>query len=461
VKVAVLGLDCAAPDLVFDRFKDDLPNLRRLMEQGAWGRLLSSNPPITVPAWACMMTSQDPGQLGIYGFRNRKDHTYTGYSIANAQALQKPAAWDLLGEAGKQVVVLGVPPSYPPRPLNGVQVGCFLTPTTRRPYTHPPELKDEIDRTVPGYVVDVEDFRTDDKEGVLKRIYEKSTRHFALAKHLLRTKPWDFFMMVEMGTDRIHHAFWAHMSKEHPKHEPGNRFEHAIRDFYRYCDKEVGEILELLPKDTAVLVVSDHGARDLTGGICFNEWLIDHGYLVLKSYPSKPTPIAQCDIDWEKTRAWGDGGYYGRLFMNVRGREPQGCVDPADYETVRAELIAGIEAIADPQGRNIGSRAYRPQEIYREVRNVAPDLMVYFGNLDWRSIGTVGAKSLYTFDNDTGPDDANHDWHGIFLMKTPDGTPQPHGELQGLRLYDIAPTVLRLFGQAPPPAMIGRSILDR
>jgi predicted AlkP superfamily phosphohydrolase/phosphomutase len=95
------------------------------------------------------------------------------------------------------------------------------------------------------------------------------------------------------------------------------------------------------------------------------------------------------------------------------------------------------------------------------VRNVAPDLMVYFGNLDWRSIGTVGAKSLYTFDNDTGPDDANHDWHGIFIMKTPDGTPQPKGELQGLRLYDVAPTVLRLFGQTPPPAMIGRSILDR
>jgi predicted AlkP superfamily phosphohydrolase/phosphomutase len=461
VKVAVIGLDCAAPDLVFDRFKDDLPNLRRLMEQGAWGRLLSSNPPITVPAWACMMTSQDPGQLGIYGFRNRKDHSYVGYSIANAQALQKPAAWDLLGQQGKDVVVLGVPPSYPPRPLNGIQVGCFLTPTTRRPYTHPPELKDEIDRTVPGYVVDVEDFRTDDKEGVLKRIYEKSTRHFALAKHLLKTKPWDFFMMVEMGTDRIHHAFWAHMSKGHPKHEPGNRFEDAIRDFYRYCDKEVGEILDLLPKDTAVLVVSDHGARDLTGGICFNEWLIEHGYLALKSYPSKPTPIAQCDIDWERTKAWGDGGYYGRLFMNVRGREPQGCVEPADYEQVRSELIAGIEAIADPQGKNIGSRAYRPQEIYREVRNVAPDLMVYFGNLDWRSIGTVGTRSLYTFDNDTGPDDANHDWHGIFIMKTPDGTSQPKGEQHGLRLYDVAPTVLRLFGQTPPAGMIGRSVLDR
>jgi predicted AlkP superfamily phosphohydrolase/phosphomutase len=458
VKVCVLGLDCAAPDLVFGRFRDDLPNLRRLMEEGAWGRLLSTNPPITVPAWACMMTSRDPGQLGIYGFRNRKDHSYVGYSIANAAALQHEPAWGHIGRAGGDVIVLGVPPSYPPKPVNGVQVGCFLTPTTRRPYTHPPELREEIDRIVPGYVVDVEDFRTDDKDGVLKRIYDKSSRHFALAKHLLRTRPWDFFMMVEMGTDRIHHAFWAHMDQASPKHEPGNRFENAIREFYRFCDREVGEIVSLLPRDTALMIVSDHGARSLQGGICFNEWLIDNGYLTLVDYPSKPTPINQCAIDWSRTKAWGDGGYYGRLFMNVKGREPQGCVDPADYETVRDELIRGIESIADPSGRNIGSRAYKPADIYREVKNVAPDLMVYFGNLDWRSIGTVGTRSLHTFENDTGPDDANHDWHGIFILKTPPGTAQPRGEQQGLRLYDVGPTALRLAGLKPPEEMIGRSL---
>jgi predicted AlkP superfamily phosphohydrolase/phosphomutase len=181
--------------------------------------------------------------------------------------------------------------------------------------------------------------------------------------------------------------------------------------------------------------------------------------LALKEYPVKPMPINQVEIDWSRTKAWGDGGYYGRLFMNVRGREPQGIVDPADYEKVRDDLVAGIEAIADPQGRNIGSRAYRPQDLYREVRNVAPDLLVYFGNLDWRSIGTVGSRSIHTFENDTGRDDANHDWHGIFVMKTPDGSAQPKGEQQALRLYDVAPTVLRLLGMEPPPHMIGRSIV--
>jgi predicted AlkP superfamily phosphohydrolase/phosphomutase len=459
MKVAVIGLDCAAPRLVFDRFRDQLPNLKALMEGGCHGRLLSTHPPITVPAWACMMRSQDPGQLGIYGFRNRKDHTYEGLSIANASALKDDALWDVLGRAGKKVIVLGVPPSYPARALNGVQVGCFLTPSTDLAYTYPPDVKKEIETVAPGYVVDVEGFRTDDKDALLKRIYDKTRKHFIVAKHLVRTRPWDFFMMVEMGVDRIHHAFWKYMDPEHPKYEPGNPLEHAIRDYYRYCDQEVGELMSLFPSDTAVLVVSDHGAKKLDGGICFNEWLIKKGYLTLKSYPDATTPIGKAGIDWSKTKAWGDGGYYGRLFMNVKGREPQGTIDPHDYEKVRGQLVAEIEGIEDPSGRNIGTKAYRPEDLYRQVRNVAPDLTCYFGNLDWRSIGSVGLKSVYTFENDTGPDDANHDWHGIFILRAPKGQLQPAGERQGLSLYDVAPTVLRLFGMDTVDGMLGKSVL--
>ncbi|OLC55048.1 MAG: phosphodiesterase [Acidobacteria bacterium 13_1_40CM_4_69_4] len=457
MKVAVIGLDCAAPRLVFERFREHLPHLKALMDGGCYGPLESTHPPITVPAWACMMRSQDPGQLGIYGFRNRRDHTYDGLSLANATALESDALWDLLGRAGKNVIVLGVPPSFPPKPVRGVQVGCFLTPSTRMAYTHPPDLREEIERIAPGYVVDVEGFRTDDKDALLKRIYDKTRGHFAVAKHLLKTRPWDFFMMVEMGVDRIHHSFWKFMDPEHPKYEAGNRFENAILDYYRYCDREIGELLSLFPPETAVLVVSDHGAKKLDGGICFNEWLIKKGHLALKSYPDKTTPIGKTEIDWSRTKAWGDGGYYGRLFMNVKGREPQGTIDPRDYDRVRDDLIAEIEGIEDPSGRNIGTKACRPEDLYREVRNVAPDLTCYFGNLDWRSIGSVGLKGIHTFENDTGPDDANHDWHGIFILSGgADG--RPRGELRGLRIYDVAPTVLGLYGLEPPAGMLGKGL---
>jgi len=206
-------------------------------------------------------------------------------------------------------------------------------------------------------------------------------------------------------------------------------------------------------------VVSDHGAKKMQGGICFNEWLIREGHLTLATVPGKPTPIGKAAIDWSRTRAWGDGGYYGRLFMNVRGREPSGTIDPRDYERVRADLIAGIEAITDEGGRPIGSRAYRPEELYRSVQGVAPDLIVYFGDLDWRSVGAVGMGGLHTFENDTGPDEANHDWYGIFILSTAGAAAPLRGPLPDVSIYDIAPTLLRLTGVDVPDGLAGRPLL--
>lgn len=450
-KVAIIGLDCAAPELVFERFRGDLPHLSRLMDEGIWGPLESTHPPITVPAWATMMSGRDPGELGLYGFRNRKDHSYDGYTIANASAIKVDRVWDVLSRLGRQVILLGVPPTYPIRPVNGCVVSDFLTPSTDSPYTYPFELKAEVEEAAGGYVLDVEDFRTDDKQALLGRVYDKTRKHFAVARHLLRTKPWDFFMMVEMGVDRIHHGFWSHMDPAHRRHEPGNPFRHAIRDYYRYVDQEIGELLSLLPPETAILVVSDHGARNLEGAICFNEWLIRHGYLTLRSTRSaatRPTPLRPEMIDWSRTKAWGDGGYYGRLFLNCRGREPEGTIAVSDYEKVRAELIAKIATIEDPGGRNLGSTAHRPEELYRAVTGVPPDLLVYFGGLAWRSVGSVGFDGIYTFDNDTGPDEANHDWHGIFILNRAgrEAKGLAPGRQAGLRIAGVGSTVMSLFG---------------
>ncbi len=461
MKLAVIGLDSAVPELVFERFRRDLPNLSRLMDEGSWGLLQSIHPPITVPAWTCMMSGYDPGELGMYGFRNRKDHTYGGYTIANASAIPVDRVWDRLSKAGKQVILLGVPQTYPIRPVNGWVVSDFLTPSTQSVYTFPADLKTEVERVSGGYVLDVEDFRTKDKAALLQRTYAKTRKHFSVAKHMLTTKPWDFFMLVEMGVDRVHHGFWSYMDPLHPKYEAGSPFEGAIRDYYRYVDQEIGEVLGLLPPGTGVLVVSDHGAKRLEGAICFNEWLIREGYLTVRAYPEKVTPIDKVEIDWSRTTAWGDGGYYGRLFLNVKGREPQGTIDPRDTEKVRTELIEKIQAIADPQGRNIGSRAYRPEELYREVNGVPPDLIVYFGDLLWRSVGSLGLRSVHTFENDTGPDEANHDWHGIFILNEAACRQGgfPKGRQDGLRLCDVGPTLLALSGLEPDARGVGKSMV--
>jgi len=352
--------------------------------------------------------------------------------------------------------LIGIPQTYPPKPVNGLLVGDFLTPDIKGEYTYPPNLKDEIAKVVGEYIVDVRDFRTDNKPSILRDIFEMTEKRFKLAEHLLRNRPWDFFMMVEIGVDRIHHAFWAYMDKAHRRYEPGNKFEHAIFDYYKFVDAQIGSLLKIVDDRTTVFIVSDHGAQRMEGSVCVNEWLIREGYLALLESPTTPTPFAKLKIDWSKTKAWGDGGYYSRVFLNVRGREPQGIVDPADYDKLRSELIPKLEAIPDENGKPIGTKVFRPEELYKSRKGVAPDLLVYFGNLAWRSAGTVGWNSLHIFENDTGPDDANHGQHGIFIARS---SVSKQGEnLEGLQIQDIAPTILQILKVPIPADMEGTVI---
>jgi predicted AlkP superfamily phosphohydrolase/phosphomutase len=456
-RALVIGLDCAPPQLVFERWREELPTLHSLMERGRYGVLRSCDPPITVPAWACMTSSRSPGALGIYGFRNRRDHSYEGLTIADSRSVSAPRVWDVLSARGRSAIVIGVPPSYPVTALNGVMISCFLTPDTQRSqYTYPAELKQEIEGLVGTYMVDVDDFRTSDKERLLADIEEMTEKRFRVAEHLLETKPWDLFFMVEMGTDRMHHAFWRFFDSEHRLHEPGNPFEGAMLDYYRALDAKIDRLLRFADDDTAVLVVSDHGAKRIDGGICVNEWLRNEGYLVLAEEAAEPTPLRPEMVDWRRTTAWGEGGYYCRLSLNVEGREPQGTVPAHEFEQVRAELKAKLEALGDERNRPIGTVAYRPEELYSEQNGIPPDLLVYFGELAWRSIGQVGTGSVHVLENDTGPDDANHAPEGLYLLAA-EGVEAGPGEERDLR--DIAPTLLTLLGEPVPADMEGRSLV--
>ncbi len=458
-KVVIIGLDCAEPTLLFDRFAHRLPNLSRLREQGVWGTLRSCDPPITVPAWMSMMSSKDPGTLGYYGFRNRADHSYERMTTATSLVVKEPLLWDYLGRAGKKVILLGVPQTYPPRPVNGLMITDFLTPSIESQYTYPPELKVEIAALpdVHPYEFDVSDFRTPDKGKIRDGIVRMTAKRFALARHLLATKPWDFFMMVEMGTDRVHHAFWQYMDPKHHRYEPGNPFESVIEDYYVQVDQEIGKLLQVLPADTNVLVVSDHGGQCMEGGVAINEWLVREGYLVLQEPPKTPSRLEACKVDWAKTTAWGSGGYYGRVFLNVKGREPHGLIEPEDYEAKRSEIADKLEALPDHEGKPMGTRAIRPESLYKTIRGIAPpDLFIYFGDLRWRSVGTIGTGQIYTFENDTGPDDANHAPYGLLIASGP-GI-DPSGPVSGMQLMDVTPTVLDLFGLDVPHDMQGHVI---
>jgi len=461
-RVVVIGLDCATPRHLFDDLRSDVPTIAHLMDVGMHGDLESITPPITVPAWACGFTGKTPGQLGIYGFRNRKDTTYEGLSIAHSGSVKEPAVWDALGAKGMRSALIGVPPSFPPpKEFPGWRVGCFLTPPSAEHFAYPHEIEVEIEEELGGkdrYIFDIPNFREAGFDVTRDQVFKMTERRFQVGRRLMQNKPWDFFMICDIAPDRLHHVFWQYVDPVHPLYEAGNPYEGVFHEYYRFLDAQLASLVELIPDDAVTIVMSDHGARPMMGGLCFNDWLIQEGLLTLtEPVADGPVPIKDVSIDWSRTVAWGDGGYYGRLFLNVQGREPQGVIEPARYESVRDELIQKLEAMSGPEGEPLGTRALKPQDVYPDVRGVAPDLIVYFGDLGWRSVGSVGNPGLYTYENDTGPDGANHDRTGVFAMA---GLPnQPMGEQQNLSLVDVGPTIMQLYGGTVPEGAVGRSFL--
>jgi hypothetical protein len=256
------------------------------------------------------------------------------------------------------------PPSFPPpKEFPGWRVGCFLTPPSAERWAYPQELEVEIEEELGGkgqYIFDIPNFRQAGYDTTLDQVYKMTERRFQVGRRMIQNKPWDFFMLCDIAPDRLHHVFWQYVDPAHPLHEPGNKYEGIFQDYYRFLDRQLADFLELVPEDAVTIVMSDHGARPMMGGLCFNDWLIQEGFLALEEKPTGPMPIKEARIDWSRTRAWGDGGYYGRVFLNVEGREP-GQIEPADYEATRDELIAKLEAAPGPDAgrRHEGAQASR------------------------------------------------------------------------------------------------------
>ncbi len=454
-KALLIGLDCAAPDLLFNRFIDKLPNFRKMMDRGIHGKLESSDPPITIPAWTVMASSKYPGTLGLYGFRHRRNNSYKDIWISTSKNIKEKRIWDYVAEAGGRSCLVAVPPSYPPYPVEGCLIGGFITPDTNRNYTYPPELREEIKDLVEDYQVDVE-FRIEDKGNLVKELNEMTENHFKVIKHLIRTKDWSFFMFVEIGLDRIHHAFWKYFDESHHLYEPGSEFENVVEDYYILLDTKVGELLDLIDDDTVVMVASDHGGKPMKGAFCINTWLEEQGLLRLSTPVERVVRLNDADVDWGKTVAWGWGGYYARIFLNVKGREENGVVDPRDYESTREDIAQRIRSITGPNGEKWNTTVLKPEEAYPECKGDPPDLMVYFDDLYWRSAGTMGHGRLYLLENDTGPDDAVHDKMGLYIYYDP--REDLKGRAEDLNILDVAPTLMKALGLKVPEDMEGEPL---
>ena len=420
-KLLVIGLDCVPPNLLYKEFKEELPNISMLLDDGYKAEMKTTNPPITIPAWAVMTTGKSPGELGIYGFRHRIKGKYNDFYIVNSRYIKTPAIWDVIGRKDLKSIVVGVPPSYPPKPIKGYMVSGFITPGPESRYTFPITLKRTLEKSFGKYIFDVV-YRSEDKDRIVEELWKMTIQHFKIYSYLASKDWWTLMMFVEIGTDRVHHAFWGYMDKEHHKYTPGNKYEKIIEEYYKLVDEKIGELLKNVPKDTVISIVSDHGAKRMKGAFVINQWMIKEGYMKLQKSVGQGTELKDAPVDWKNTLAWGWGGYYARIFLNVKGREPYGIIEPEDYEHYRDELKEKIQRIRGPNGEEWKTKVYRPEELYPVVRGDPPDLIVYFDDLYWRSAGTLGWPTMYLKENDRGPDDAVHDWIGVFTLYDPENT---------------------------------------
>jgi len=419
-RVLVLGLDSMPPKTLYGG--GYFESLGEVVDESHRFVLKSCHPPITIPAWLTMFTGKSPGELGIYGFRHRKPGDVGSTYIVNSTSVKALTLWDLAGRAGYHVGVFGVPPTYPPKPVRGFLVSDFTTPGSDKQYTFPPWLKREIEEQFGPMVFDIV-YRSHAKDRVAQELFAMIKQHLAVVRYLLERKPWDLFIYVEVGVDRAHHAFWKYFDAMHPRYERHPVYSKVIPDLYVILDSAFEGMRKVLPRDTVIVVASDHGTKPMKGAFVINQWLEEQGYLKLRERPERPgQDLEESMIDWDRTVAWGWGGYYSRIFVNLEGREPRGIVKRHEYESTVEQLKRDIEGIKGPRGELWKNLAYTPQELYPEVRGDAPDLIVYLDDLSWRPAGTVGWDTLYLPENDRGPDDSVHDWHGVFSVYDPEGT---------------------------------------
>jgi predicted AlkP superfamily phosphohydrolase/phosphomutase len=512
-RILILGLDGASPYLV-QRWQETLPNLRRLMTEGTFGVLRSVIPPRSVPAWYCLATGMNPAKIGVFGFSQRIPGTYD-YTFANLSYCRAPTFWSWLNRYGIRVALVHVPGTFPPQPVDGVMVSGWPAPLNRGNlvYTHPPELSRALDRYLglPFEFASDRSMRTDNDAEMLAERLRVLKMHGETAYHVLSTHSWQVGIVVLSPLDRASHQFWRHMDLTHPAHDPAlaERFQEALKQIYQAADAEVGRLLSLLDEEDTIFNVSDHGFGPAYRIFYLNEWLCRRGHLVLKdeeavgrvgwrtrllgklSAPlfwlnnASPTfrrliaplkkrvlsnflrdeyvrakesglvRVNHAPVDWSRTRAYCPDE--ASLYLNLKGRDPEGTVEPgAEAEALLEEIILGLRNIPDPEtGEPVSVTIHRKGDVYSgPFLQDAPELIVAMDDYTTEVMAELGSASLFV------PSEFRSGTHtpdGLFIAKGPG---IPAGRRLDAGLMDIAPTVLHLVEAPVPKEADGQVLLD-
>lgn len=468
-----------------------MPNLLRVLARGASGKLLSTIPPVTALAWPTFMTGKNPGKHGLLGWQEPLNKQFERPWVSGNK-IDGAKLWELVGAAGLRVCIVNVPVTYPPEPVNGVMVTGMLTPGLHVEFTYPAGLKADLLKEVPGYRLDVDVQRTRYEVGSwrsIRRLLDEvriATQERGKAfRWLLQREHPDFAMVVFEMPDRLQHVLWRYIEAL-PHALEGVKGSESIRDrllaCYQALDEEIGLLVNLLPSDAYLVLLSDHGFGPLKRNVYLNDWLAQHGWLhynqkyargwdllrltgsrIKRWLPSslfwkakQALPLFKT-LDWTKTWAYAGLPTENGIFLNVRGREPAGIIERgSEYERIREEIIAALKEWRDPwTGSPVMLRVYRREDVYKgPYTERAPDIVFElqpgYRVSEWKARGGV-------------LEDASrwpwgiHEREGIFAMSGP-GI-MPGTKIDQATIQDVAPTLLYALGLPIPDDMDGQVML--
>ena len=492
----IIGLDAASPRLI-DKWIDQLPNLRRLRQQGVHGVLESIVPPSSVPAWQCFATGKNPARIGNLGF------IYVGRDLQVKHGKTTPTMgciWDICSQADLKVGVLNVPGTFPPYPVNGFMVSGFPVQPGKA-WSYPANLMKKLDSALGGYEADVPLAKPSEMKGgeeaylsEVERLHRKSVE---AAKLLLDWFPVDLFMMTLQGLDMVQHDFWHYMQ------DPQSPYANVVRDWYVKMDEAIGELTQGSGKDTYVLALSDHGSTPVASTLYINELLRSRGLLVCKNnqgngygndgsyrtirklamrhvpakilrllYNHSPSFIANKltlsaemervlldlvqTIDWKQTFAFSTGGHEAAIYVNSHPDKPAELSDPAARSTIVRKICDLMTDMVDPiSDKKVQSVFHHGEEVFNgPYQKEAPDLCVelFEGDEKIQVNPRLGSRKIW---NSSSHFSATHVRDGFWAMA---GPRVKQGLSQDARILDLAPTLLNRLGLTSTDDVDGRTL---
>lgn len=500
----MIGLDGATWNVLRPwALSGELPNLKRIVEGGATGPLRSTLPPLTPTGWTSAATGKAPGRHGVYSFFRPMRASYRR-NVLNSRDCRAAKIWQIVNAYGRRAGIVHLPLTYPVDRVDGFMVGGMMTPTTARDVTHPPELIDELEREIEGFAlnVDTTTIKTGRLDEFLADSMEHVRRHRREMVHLMDAKEWDLFWIMFYNVDPIAHFFWKFMDPRHVGYPGPNSFSNAVLDIYREADAAIGDALDRLGPGDHLVLLSDHGMEATHTNVHLTSWLIDEGYLVLRSERRQATSEAlyragfqrerlvyalkkaklgwlpklfpermkdkvprarktfkeiENNVDWSQSTAYFPSAGGRAIWINLKGREPGGIVEPGDFEALRAEIVEKLKALRTEDGKPVVRLALTREEAYEGAFvDDAPDIALLAEDGFYFAEGIERPVLRPNGTKDTEKS-GNHHVDGIVALFG-EGV-RPGLTLDGARIVDVAPTVLHLMGLPAQKDMDGR-VLD-